>query len=63
MDMINIAIATNKESAEYLLAKDRIAAFNELAKNESNDKVVVPYETTELIGSLSLLKEFMGAKQ
>ncbi len=63
MTMINLAMANNPQAAEFLLAKDRIAAFNELAKNESNDKVIVPYETTELIGSLSILKEFMGAKK
>jgi regulator of protease activity HflC (stomatin/prohibitin superfamily) len=63
MTMINLAMANNPQAAEFLLAKDRIAAFNELAKNESNDKVIVPYETTELIGSLSILKEFMGSKK
>jgi len=56
-------MSANPQAAEFLLAKDRIAAFSELAKNESNDKVIVPYETTELIGSLSILKEFMGAKK
>jgi len=63
MEMINVAMGANPQAAEFLLAKDRVAAFNELARNESNDKVIVPYETTELIGSLSILKEFMGAKK
>ena len=63
MEMINQAMGNNPQAAEFLLAKDRISAFNELAKNESNDKVIVPYETTELIGSLSILKEFLGAKK
>lgn len=63
MAMINVAMGENPQAAEFLLAKDRIAAFHELAKNESNDKVIVPYETTELIGSLSILKEFLGAKK
>ena len=62
MLMINTAMATNPQAAEFLLAKDRVAAFHALAKNESNDKVIVPYETTELIGSLSILKEFLGSK-
>ncbi len=60
MDMINKAIAQNSSSAEYLLAKDRIAAFNELAKSNSKDKVIVPYEATEFVGSLSMLSEFLG---
>jgi len=63
MEMINIAMSANPQAAEFLLAKDRVAAFSELAKNESNDKVIVPYETTELIGSLSILKEFLGSKK
>lgn len=63
MELINSAMASNPQAAEFLLAKDRVAAFSELAKNESNDKVIVPYETTELIGSLSIFKEFLGAKK
>ncbi|WP_245600573.1 SPFH domain-containing protein [Sulfurospirillum arcachonense] len=62
MDMINEAITKNSSSAEYLLTKDRIAAFNELAKSDSKDKVIVPYEATELIGSLSMVSEFFGNK-
>ncbi len=62
MLMINSAMGENPQAAEFLLAKDRVAAFQALAENESNDKVIVPYETTELIGSLSILKEFIGSK-
>jgi regulator of protease activity HflC (stomatin/prohibitin superfamily) len=62
MLMINTAMADNPQAAEFLLAKDRVKAFNELSKNASKDKVVVPYEATELIGSLSILKEFMSSK-
>ena len=60
MLLINQAMATNPEAAEFLLAKDRIAAFNEMAKNESNDKVIIPYEATEFIGSLSILTSMLG---
>ncbi len=63
MMLINQAMATNPEAAEFLLAKDRIAAFNAMAKNDSNDKVIVPYEATEFVGSLSILKEFLGSKK
>ncbi len=58
MRIINEAMKDNPQAAEFLLAKDRVEAFNELAKNPSKDKVVVPYETTQLIGSLSVLGEF-----
>ena len=63
MMLINQAMAANPEAAEFLLAKDRIAAFNEMAKNESNDKVIVPYEATEFVGSLSILSSFLGNKK
>ena len=62
MDMINESMAQNAKAAEFLLARDRVGAFNELAKNGSKDKILVPYEATELIGSLSILKDFLGAR-
>lgn len=63
MMKINAAMSENPQAAEFMLAKDRISAFNELAKNQSSDKVIVPYETTELIGSLSILKELIGGNR
>jgi len=63
MMLINQAMAANPEAAEFLLAKDRISAFNEMARNESNDKVIVPYEATEFIGSLSILTSMLGKKK
>ena len=60
MDMINESMAQNAKAAEFLLARDRVGAFNELAKNGSKDKILVPYEATELIGSLSVLKNFLA---
>ena len=62
MDLINESMAQNAKAAEFLLARDRVGAFNELAKNGSKDKILVPYEATELIGSLSVLKDFLGAR-
>ncbi len=59
MMLISRAMEANPKTAEFLLAKDRIEAFNELSKNQSKDKVIVPYEVTELIGSLSILKDFI----
>lgn len=57
---LNLAMSESKFAAEYLLAKERISAFNELSKSQSKDKVLIPYEVTELIGSLSLVKEFLN---
>ena len=65
MDNINLAMSASSFAAEYLLAQGRINAFSELSKNPSKDKILIPYETSELIGSLSVLKEFLsknGAK-
>jgi regulator of protease activity HflC (stomatin/prohibitin superfamily) len=61
IEAIATAIDKNAQSAEYLLAKDRIAAFNELAKSPSKDKVVVPYEAVDLIGSLTVLGDTLAS--
>ena len=66
MDSINLAMSASSFAAEYLLAQGRVNAFSELSKNTSKDKILIPYETSELIGSLSVLKEFLdknGAKE
>ncbi|WP_298060959.1 stomatin-like protein [uncultured Campylobacter sp.] len=66
MDSINLAMSASSFAAEYLLAQGRVNAFGELSKNPSKDKILIPYETSELIGSLSVLKEFLsknGAKE
>ena len=60
MDNINLAMSASSFAAEYLLAQGRVHAFSELSKNPSKDKILIPYETSELIGSLSVLKEFLG---
>ena len=53
-------MSKNANAAEFLLARDRVGAFSELAKNSSKDKILVPYEAAELIGSLSVLKNFLA---
>jgi len=55
MRLINEAMAENKEAAEFLLAKDRIQAFKALAESDSNDKMILPYEVSQMIGSTSVL--------
>lgn len=63
--MALIATQMNKDAsaAEFLLAKERIIAFNEMSKNPSKDKVIIPYNTSEFIGSLSVIADFLGKKQ
>jgi regulator of protease activity HflC (stomatin/prohibitin superfamily) len=63
ISIINEAIANNQDSAEFLLAKDRIQAFNALASSTTNDKIIVPYEAVDLIGSLSIVKDMLGSKK
>lgn len=56
--LVNNQIAQSPQGAEFLLTKDRIAAFNEMGKNPSKDKVILPYEVTQFVGSLSLISDF-----
>ena len=63
MEAINEAALSSHAGLEFLLANERVKAFGELAKNTSNDKILVPYETAELIGSLSVFKEFLSSKK
>ena len=60
MELIANQMAKNAQAAEFLLTKERIVAFTELSKNPSKDKVIIPYETSEFIGGLSVISEFLG---
>lgn len=62
MENINKAMQESPLAAEFLLAKARVEAFNEFAKSASKDKILVPYESADLIGAVSILKDFMGKK-
>lgn len=55
METINEAMKVNEKAAEFLLAKDRIAAFKGLASSDSANKVILPYNVTEMIGSMSVV--------
>jgi len=61
MATINEAMEKNGKAAEFLLAKDRIEAFKGLASSDSANKVILPYNVTEMIGSMSTLGDaFLG---
>ena len=62
MQKLNEAMEQNVKAAEFLLAKGRVEAFLEFAKSESKDKILIPYESSELIGAISILKDFVGKK-
>ncbi|WP_130537117.1 SPFH domain-containing protein [Thiomicrorhabdus indica] len=61
IDLINEAMNKNPNAAEFLLSKDRIAAFSGIAASDSANKVVVPIETGELIGSLSAIASVLNS--
>ena len=60
MELINQAMLENKDAASFLLAKDRIAAFAGLASSDSANKVIVPVETSEMVGSLAAFTSILG---
>lgn len=62
MMLINQAMQDNPQAAEFLLAKDRIKAFEGIAASDSANKVILPYEASELIGSLSALTSILNPK-
>ncbi len=62
MGLINEAMTENVNASEFLLAKDRIKAFAGLAKSDSANKIVVPVEASEMVGSLSVLTSMLSQK-
>ena len=63
MMLINEAMQNNPQAAEFLLAKDRIKALEGIAASDSANKVILPYEASELIGSLSALTSILDKSQ
>ncbi len=55
MRLINISMVENEKAAEFLLAKDRIAAFRALAESGSTDKMILPYDVAQMVGATSVL--------
>ncbi|AXK49082.1 paraslipin [Aliarcobacter trophiarum LMG 25534] len=55
INLINEAMMKNEKAAEFLLAKDRVAAFKALAESSSTNKMILPYDVTQMIGSTSVL--------
>ncbi|MFM2485155.1 SPFH domain-containing protein [Celerinatantimonas yamalensis] len=59
IELIAQALKENKFAGEYILAQERIKAWNGIAASDSSNKIVVPYEASELIGSLSVLSNIL----
>ena len=60
MEKINASMKENQQAAEFLLAKDKIAAFDALAKSTTKDKVLIPYTAMDALGSMVAMKDFVG---
>lgn len=55
MQSINEEMQNNIKASEFLLAKDRIDAFKAMAMSESTDKMILPYDVAQMIGSMSVM--------
>src|SRR5690554_2094714 len=55
IELIASALDECPQAGEYLLAKDRIKAWDGIASSNSQNKVVVPYQAAELVGGLAML--------
>lgn len=57
MEMINSAMQQNQLAAQFLLEKDRIAAWNTLAQNDAVSKWVVPAEMGSMASGIGLVAD------
>ncbi len=55
MNTINEAMSKNEKAADFLLAKDRIAAFDKLSSSSSTNKMILPYNVTQTIGAMDVM--------
>lgn len=60
LELISEGLRENPEAGQFILAKERIAAWNGIASSDSQNKIIVPYESAELVGSLALLTDLVG---
>ncbi|WP_336366484.1 SPFH domain-containing protein [Marinobacter sp. C2H3] len=60
IELVAAGLRDNPDAGEYLLTQGRIAAWAGIAASDSQNKVVVPYEVSELIGSLATVKDFLA---
>jgi regulator of protease activity HflC (stomatin/prohibitin superfamily) len=63
IQMINESLQENQHAANYLLAKDKIAAWQKLAQNENVSKWIVPDELTSLTSGLGIIGDILSDKK
>lgn len=59
IELIASALKDNDYAGEYILTQERIKAWNGIAASDSSNKVIVPYEASDLVGSLSVVSELL----
>ena len=60
LELITEGLRDNPQTGEFILARERIAAWEGIAASDSQNKIVVPYEAAHLIGRLTLLKDMVS---
>ena len=63
LELIAEGLRENPQAGEFILAKGRIAAWEGIAASDSQNKIIVPYEAAQLVGSLALLTDMVGKKK
>ncbi|MBT4762368.1 MAG: SPFH/Band 7/PHB domain protein [Bdellovibrionaceae bacterium] len=59
IDAIKSSLGTNELTAQYLIASSYLEKFGEFTQ-KSGDKVFIPYESSEALGSLGGIKELLN---
>ncbi|CAG9296350.1 SPFH domain-containing protein [Celerinatantimonas diazotrophica] len=59
IELIAQALKENAFAGEYILTQERIKAWNGIAASDSSNKIVVPYEAADLVGSLSVVSDLL----
>ncbi|MFM2480856.1 SPFH domain-containing protein [Celerinatantimonas sp. YJH-8] len=59
IELIAQALKENQAAGEYILTQERIKAWKGIAASDSSNKVIVPYEVSELVGSLSVVSDLL----
>lgn len=54
IELVAEGLRNNPDAGEFILAQERIEAWNGIAASDSQNKIVVPYESSNLIGALTM---------
>ena len=60
LELVAQGLRENADAGEFILARERIDAWTGIAASDSQNKIVVPYEASNLIGALTVAKDMLG---